>query len=315
MTINSRYQVPRSLLYGICFILCMLKISTALDMPTSNSTKGQILAPCQACKTLVGSFLKGMERTARGKFEGGDADWEETRLRNYAKSEVRLVEIQEKLCSEVSRGQTQCHSLSEAHEALIESWWFEHQQQHPDLHDWLCIEQLRVCCPNHHYGPDCKVCPGYSDNTECSGNGKCKGSGTRKGNGKCVCDKAYAGNVCQRCANGFYSSYKDENNNLCSPCYQSCKDVCTQAGPKGCVACNEGWYMDTEMGCLDVDECLVDKNICGMKKFCVNSPGSHACLDCDKACKSCHADGPDNCIECAENYAMVDGICTGIIQH
>merc|ERR1712071_515867 len=223
MTINSRYQVPRSLLYGICFILCMLKISTALDMPTSNSTKGQILAPCQACKTLVGSFLKGMERTARGKFEGGDADWEETRLRNYAKSEVRLVEIQEKLCSEVSRGQTQCHSLSEAHEALIESWWFEHQQQHPDLHDWLCIEQLRVCCPNHHYGPDCKVCPGYSDNTECSGNGKCKGSGTRKGNGKCVCDKAYAGNVCQRCANGFYSSYKDENNNLCSPCFSRVK--------------------------------------------------------------------------------------------
>ena len=48
-----------------------------------------------------------MERTSRGKFEGVDADWEETRLRNYASSEIRLVEIQEKLCSEVLRGQDQ----------------------------------------------------------------------------------------------------------------------------------------------------------------------------------------------------------------
>lgn len=85
----------------------MLKIVAALDVPTANSTNGQILPPCRACKTLVGSFTKGMERTARGKFEGGDANWEETRLRNYAFSEVRLVEIQEKLCSEVSVGKNQ----------------------------------------------------------------------------------------------------------------------------------------------------------------------------------------------------------------
>lgn len=48
-----------------------------------------------------------MERTARGKFEGGDAAWEEERLGSYSRSEVRLVEIQEKLCSSVERGKDQ----------------------------------------------------------------------------------------------------------------------------------------------------------------------------------------------------------------
>ena len=48
-----------------------------------------------------------MERTARGKFEGGDAAWEEERLGSYSHSEVRLVEIQEKLCSSVEKGKDQ----------------------------------------------------------------------------------------------------------------------------------------------------------------------------------------------------------------
>jgi hypothetical protein len=48
-----------------------------------------------------------MERTARGKFEGGDAAWEEERLGSYSRSEVRLVEIQEKLCSGIERGKDQ----------------------------------------------------------------------------------------------------------------------------------------------------------------------------------------------------------------
>ena len=48
-----------------------------------------------------------MARTARGKFEGGDADWEEKKLRSYSNSEVRLVEIQEKLCTDVKKGENQ----------------------------------------------------------------------------------------------------------------------------------------------------------------------------------------------------------------
>ena len=72
------------------------------------------LPPCSACKVLVSSFDKGVERTSRGKFEGGDAAWEEKNQgKGYATSEVRFVEIQEKLCTDVDRGQAQvsCYHL------------------------------------------------------------------------------------------------------------------------------------------------------------------------------------------------------------
>ena len=105
-----------------------------------------------------------------------------------------------------------------------------------------------------------------------------QGSGTRKGNGQCVCDKGYTGDLCQMCAASFYESYKDEKKVLCTPCHSSCRDSCTQAGPKGCLACNDGWIMDTELGCNDVDECIMNREICPSNAFCVNSPGSHTCI-------------------------------------
>jgi hypothetical protein len=84
--------------------------------------------------------------------------------------------------------------------------------------------------------------------------------------------------MCQQCSSGFYSSYKDEKKSLCSQCHKSCKDVCTQAGPKGCVTCADGWFMDTELGCSDIDECITNSNACRGNTFCVNSPGSYTCL-------------------------------------
>jgi len=259
-------------------ILLLISLSRALDPPNQKKTSQTVqLPPCQACKNLVNSFVNGMERTARGKFEGGDADWEESRLGNYATSEVRLVEIQEKLCTDIAKGEDQCHSLAEVYESKIEDWWFNHQKIQPNLLTWLCINELKVCCPDHHYGAECKPCPGFPD-SECSGNGKCKGSGSRKGNGQCVCDKGYTGPMCQQCAPKFYQSYRDEKKTLCTACHKSCADVCTQAGPKGCVTCSPGWVMDAELGCSDVDECLADANVCRGNTFCVNSPGSFTCL-------------------------------------
>ena len=35
------------------------------------------LPACAACNSLVKSFEAGMQRTVRGKFEGGDTAWEE----------------------------------------------------------------------------------------------------------------------------------------------------------------------------------------------------------------------------------------------
>jgi protein disulfide-isomerase len=71
-----------------------------------------------------------LEKTQRGKHGGGDADWEEKKLGSYKTSEVRLVEIQEMLCTDIVRGEQQCQNLAEEHESEIETWW-KQQEDHP----------------------------------------------------------------------------------------------------------------------------------------------------------------------------------------
>ena len=120
-----------------------------------------------------------MEKTARGKYDGGDTHWEEANLGKYASSEVRLTEIQELLCHDLPLGIHQCLELASEHDGLIEEWWFLPAESRPTLEEFLCIDKLKVCCPPHHFGPDCLKCPGDSEKP-CSGHGKCKvGSGTQ----------------------------------------------------------------------------------------------------------------------------------------
>lgn len=170
-----------------------------------------------------------MEKTERGNHDEGDADWVKNRLQAYGKSEVRLVEIQENLCKDAIRGEDQCHALANELEHEIEEWWFKNQDEHPNLHNWLCVEKTTVCCPPNHFGATCEQC------TDCNGNGVCKGNGTRKGNGKCLCDNGYSGETCNECSLQFYESFRDESKLLCSACSLACrKDTgCTGAGPKG----------------------------------------------------------------------------------
>lgn len=278
--------------------------------------KSTVLPPCQSCKALVTSFQKGMDRTARNKFDGGDAAWEEEKMGSYRNSEVRLVEIQEKLCSDLEKGEDQCHNLVEEAEHFIEEWWFK-KQQDTDLYEFLCIESIKSCCPADHYGPECKPCPGYPDRV-CSNNGRCKGNGTRKGNGSCACDAGYTGVMCDVCAISYYQAYKDEKVTLCSPCHVSCQGACTQAGTKGCLACKAGYRMDAEHGCLDINECFTDdrdKGPCGPNQFCVNNDGSYSCLECDRSCSGCDGDGPDNCFACSKGYFLKDNMCVDEAQY
>ncbi|XP_018578048.1 cysteine-rich with EGF-like domain protein 2 [Anoplophora glabripennis] len=274
--------------------------------PPSNSSK---LPPCKACKTFVESFKKGLERTSKFKFEGGDTAWEEEKLGSYATSEIRFVEIQEKLCSEVRDGKESCYNLLEEYDETLEDWWFNKQTEEPDLYKYLCIDSFKVCCKDLHFGKDCLPCPGYPDNI-CHKNGRCKGAGTRKGDGKCFCDKGYAGHYCDKCDKSFYVSYKDDRKILCSECHLSCDGSCTKAGPTGCEKCKSGWLMDKEKGCLDVNECAASKSPCTPLQFCVNKEGGYRCLDCDKACAGCSGDGPDMCVHCASGYYKKDNMCT-----
>lgn len=279
------------------------------ESPKKVDLKKEILPPCQACKTLVNTFLKGMSNTDKKHFGGGDTAWEEEKLGDYAKSEVRLVEIQENLCAEVQRGQQQCYRLAEEWEQLLEEWWFKVQENNSDIFKWLCIEKVQHCCPENHFGPECKPCDGYPDSV-CSNNGKCKGSGTRKGNGECICNVGYGGAKCNVCANSYYESYRDDEKLLCSKCHNACKGTCTSSGPKGCKDCNSGWINDPEHGCLDINECAT-LDPCKRNEFCINNDGSFSCLACDQSCDGCHGDGPDMCTKCAAGYSLKDGLCVG----
>lgn len=177
-----------------------------------------------------------MKKTAKGKFEGGDAAWEEAKLGNYATSEIRLTEIQETVCSDVEEGRDQCYSFHEQYDGEIEEWWFNRQSIDSDLFKYFCIDTVQLCCPHLHYGMNCTACPGYPDNV-CNNNGKCKGAGTRKGNGRCACDHGYTGEHCNACAENYYQSYKDDKKVLCSKCHVSCLGACKSAGPMGNVNC------------------------------------------------------------------------------
>ncbi|CAG9855194.1 unnamed protein product [Phyllotreta striolata] len=266
------------------------------------------LPACRACKVFVESFKKGLERTSKFKFEGGDAAWEEEKLGSYQTSEVRFVEIHEKLCSEVLDGKESCYNLLEEYEETLEQWWFKDQKSNPDLFEFLCINTYKVCCPDLHFGKDCTPCPGYPDNI-CNNNGKCKGAGTRKGDGKCHCEKGYTGDFCNNCSKNYYQSYKDDKKLLCSPCHEACLEGCTKAGPSGCLKCKSGWFNDETKGCLDINECARSKSVCTPLQFCVNTEGSYRCLDCDRSCAGCTGDGPDMCINCANGYFKKDNFC------
>lgn len=276
-------------------------------LPPAKARTSRTLAPCQACRLFAGSFQRELDRTERGNFEGGDAAWEEEKLGSYARSEVRLVEIQEKLCSDVKEHQERCHSVSEIAEAHIEEWWFKTDSRTEDFFQYLCIEKLKNCCPNHHYGENCEPCKGGVEDV-CNGNGKCKGDGTRKGNGECACDLGYKGERCELCESGYYESYKDDKKALCSKCHKACNGQCVKGGVTGCTSCNQGWAFEENQGCVDIDECG-EKASCDKNKFCVNEEGSFQCLDCDKSCDGCTGDGPDMCLQCGAGFSLKDSHC------
>ena len=137
---------------------------------------------------------------------------------------------------------------------------------------------MNACCPEGHFGPECKPCVGFPDNV-CSGRGYCAGNGSRDGVGKCVCDDGYAGLDCNKCAKKFFRQINGTDNRLvCEACDKSCQDSCRSAGPKGCLVCSGGYIWDNDYGCVDIDECIdIGVNPCESNAFCVNTEGSFYC--------------------------------------
>ena len=75
-----------------------------------------------------------------------------------ARCVLRFVEIQEKLCHGVDRGEHQCHSNHHEWEEHLETWWRLDPDTRAPLKQWLCVDQLKVCCPENAYGPQCTPC-------------------------------------------------------------------------------------------------------------------------------------------------------------
>ncbi|KAG8199220.1 hypothetical protein JTE90_016039 [Oedothorax gibbosus] len=238
-----------------CACLVFFSYTSALDfssLPQINdikdtlSSKTKPVSSCNACSILVTSFLKAVEETNRQSFQGGDAAWESEKLGRYENSELRFIEIQERLCSEVSSGKEQCYNLAERYEDKLEDWFYNKRKEIVDFFSYLCIKELKVCCPENTYGPKCLPCPGGKEKP-CSGHGKCKNGGTRKAPAQCICDTGYSGKLCNLCENGFYQT---DSSSSCEACDISCKSHCRGPGPKNCEVCADGYNFDESKGCI-----------------------------------------------------------------
>ncbi|CAG4987181.1 unnamed protein product [Parnassius apollo] len=260
------------------------------------------LNDCNRCKVLSNSFKNWLQKTARGKYEGGDAAWEEAKLKSYSRSEMRLVEIQEGLCSDVKKHQDQCYALAEEVEHLLEQWWVHEDPNSQDVFAWLCVSTLHYCCPKNHYGMTCAPCPKDENNKICGGRGECNGDGTRQGNGTCICNRGFSGQFCESCAENFYSIDKE----YCKPCHKACNG-CRGEGAAACKFCKPGWELESG-ACNDINECA-NISLCKSHQFCINWEGSYACRNCDDTCRTCKGEGLANCTSCESNYMLWGGMC------
>jgi hypothetical protein len=82
------------------------------------SYKGQ----CDVCRDFVNGFEGGLKNTESNSFAGGDTSWEEENNKVYSKSEVRLIEVMDGICS---GNDYQCSRFLEQYEEDIEKWWMK----------------------------------------------------------------------------------------------------------------------------------------------------------------------------------------------
>lgn len=247
---------------------------------------------CKACAFLVDTFNAGLEKTANQHFAGGDTAWEEKNLGKYKTSETRLVEVMEGVCKKRTLGNTdkyshvkelefKCSALFEDAEESVEEWY--KSQQDLDLFSHLCVDTLKICCPEGRFGKECAACPGVEKGIAvCYAHGECHGAGSREGTGKCACTEGYTGHSCQHCASNYFPLKKTDTEIECSKCDNSCAGGCSGSTAKDCVKCATGWMREDET-CVDVDECKAegDNERCkGEYEICVNTEGSFRC-DCE----------------------------------
>lgn len=298
----------------LIFIIALTMQSASLSVaasqtkgqnPANSKTKGLssdvIDQKCSNCKLVSQSIehLLGRPRT----------------MDSYGKMSDRfdLDKTKKTVCRDIvsDASRQSCREFYFSNQETVKKWKDSNSKM--SFFDFVCIKELKYCCPRNSFGPKCNKC------IECGLNEHCHGDGYRSGTGKCVCKEGHSGIGCANCQPGYFmeknytttDSLSGLKNNkvLCKPCHRSCV-YCRNDGPKGCDVCREGFTWVPTYGCLDIDECVKDKKICGPNTFCVNTEGSYYCYECDRACDGCHGDGPDMCLKCAKGYKLgQDGNC------
>jgi len=199
---------------GIFFAFCLFNSSVLIVSSFMPSMPNLDADPCETCRKISDKFVQNYKKTAGSNFGGGNTDWEERKLKGYAKSETRLIEIMENTCGKTD---SKCSTFLEKYEDIIEDWYQNSSPLTLDQFDqWFCIDTAKVCCPEGTFGKNCRRCQ-YGDNGRiCSGNGHCDGDGKRSGNGRCICNTKYLGTNCSRCQTGYTKSIDENNNAICS---------------------------------------------------------------------------------------------------
>lgn len=304
LPLASIYRIYISTIFYIFILLCakfhesLAKISDSSNNFNALESIEQLCADCRLTSQSVENLIRNPRQVdAYGQVE----------------EKVNLEKIKKAVCKEIISDQERerCRNFYFSQQANVIKW--KQSQSRISFHDFVCIKELKYCCPSNSYGPKCTKCP------KCGINEHCHGDSTRTGNGSCVCREGHTGIECASCLPGYYldkSVLKLSDDSpkriLCKACHRSCL-YCRHESPQGCEVCKSGFTWVPGYGCSDIDECIKSKNkICGENTFCVNTEGSYFCYECDRACDGCHGDGPDMCLRCAKGYKLDNGNCVAL---
>ncbi|UJR33181.1 hypothetical protein I4U23_020636 [Adineta vaga] len=208
--------MPLNISNQINFFVYFLLLITFYSPCSSMIMPNQLMDsdPCDTCRKIGEKFVEGYKKTAGSNFGGGNTDWEEKKLKGYAKSETRLIEVLENACS---KSESQCSTFLEKYEEPIEEWYQTSSLKTIEIFpQWLCIDTAKVCCPEGTFGKNCRRCHYGNNGLLCSGNGMCDGDGKRSGNGRCICDTKYSGTNCSNCRKGYTKSIDLNNQVICT---------------------------------------------------------------------------------------------------
>lgn len=246
-------------------------VSSASEDPTLGSKEEVLARNCANCR-LASQSIEELIRKPR-----------QMNVYGQVNERVDLDKIKKAVCKDIvsDRDRESCRSFFYTNLKTIEKW--KQNSQKASFFDFVCIKELKYCCPRNSFGPRCTKC------SACERNEHCHGEGTRFGNGTCVCDKGYKGQKCASCERGYHpviakkdktlsseTDDTDDQGTVCEPCHRSCL-YCRSGSPLGCEVCRSGFTWIPAYGCSDIDECSQNRKICGDNTFCVNTEGSYFC--------------------------------------